>query len=123
MFFPLKAPTVPSAATYIRRIVLPNLFRLGYETMPEEGLPAAHVRWIAGYILAHKSEQIRAREIGRAYNALRGKPQEIAEIMGVLVDAGWVMETDPRADSLCWRVNPAVHGRFKAAAEAEKQRR
>jgi hypothetical protein len=119
----LSVRTVTTAATYIRRIVLPNLFRLGYETMPEEGLPAAHVRWIAGYILAHKSEQIRAREIGRAYNALRGKPQEIAEIMGVLVDAGWVMEADTRADSLCWRVNPAVHGRFKAAAEAEKQRR
>jgi Protein of unknown function (DUF3987) len=119
----LSVRTVTTAATYIRRIVLPNLFRLGYETMPEEGLSAAHVRWIAGYILAHKSEQIRAREIGRAYNALRGKPQEIAEIMGVLVDAGWVMETDTRADSLCWRVNPAVHGRFKAAAEAEKQRR
>jgi hypothetical protein len=43
--------------------------------------------------------------------------------MGVLFDAGWVMETDTRADCLCWRVNPAVHGRFKAAAEAEKQRR
>jgi Protein of unknown function (DUF3987) len=62
----LAVPTVTAASTYIRRVVLPNLFRLGYETMPEEGLPASHVRWIAGYILAHKFEQIRAREIGRA---------------------------------------------------------
>ena len=119
----LTGPTVTAAATYIRRVVLPNLFRLGYETMPEEGLPASHVRWIAGYILAHKSEQIRAREIGRAYRPLRGKPQEIAEIMAVLCDAGWAMATDSRHDSACWRINLAVHGRFQAAAEAEKQRR
>jgi hypothetical protein len=92
--------------------------------MPEEGLPASHVRWIAGYILAHGSEQIRAREIGRAYRPLRGKPQEIAEIMAVLCDAGWAMATtDTRHDSACWRINPAVHGHFKAAAEAEAKRR
>jgi hypothetical protein len=119
----LTVPTVTAAATYIRRIVLPNLFRLGYETMPEEGLPASHVRWIAGYILAHNLEQIRAREIGRAYRPLRGKPQEIADSMGVLVDAGWVMETNDRSNSQCWRVNPAVHGRFNVAAAAEKARR
>jgi hypothetical protein len=109
----LTGPTVTIAAAYIRRIVLPNLFRLGYETMPEEGAPAAHVRWIAGYILDRKSEQIRAREIGRAYRALRGKPQEIIDIMGVLCDAGWVIPVNTRVDSACWRVNPAVHGRFK----------
>jgi hypothetical protein len=119
----LSGPTVTAAAAYLRRIALPNLYRLGYETMPEEGLPASHVRWIAGYILAHGSEQIRAREIGRAHRPLRGKPQEISEIMGVLVDAGWVTETNTRSDSQCWRVNPAVHGQFKAAAEAEAQRR
>jgi Protein of unknown function (DUF3987) len=119
----LTGPTVAAAAAYIRRIVLPNLFRLGYETMPEEGLPASHARWIAGYILAHRSEQIRAREIGRAYRALRGKPQEIIDIMGVLSDAGWAIPANTRVDSACWRVNPAVHGRFKEAAEAEAKRR
>jgi hypothetical protein len=119
----VTVPTVTAAAAFLRRIALPNLFRLGYETMPEEGQPAAHVRWLAGYILAHGSEQIRAREIGRAYRQLRGKPQEIAEIMAVLCDAGWAMATDTRHDSLCWRINPAVHGRFKEAAAAEKQRR
>jgi hypothetical protein len=119
----LTVPTVTAAATYLRRIVLPNLFRLGYETMPEEGQPATHVRWIAGYMLAHKSEQIRAREIGRAYRPLRGKPQEISEIMAVLCDAGWAMATDTRYDSASWRVNPAVHERFEKAAQAEKQRR
>jgi hypothetical protein len=120
----LSVPSVTAAATYIRRIVLPNLFRLGYETMPEEGLPASHVRWITGHILAHGSEQIRAREIGRAYRPLRGKPQEISEIMDVLCDAGWTMEaTNAPSNSSCWRVNHAVHSRFKVAAEAEKQRR
>jgi hypothetical protein len=119
----VTVPTVTAAATFLRRIALPNLFRLGYETMPEEGQPAAHVRWIAGYILAHRSEQIRAREIGRAYRPLRGKPQETAEIMAVLCDAGWARVTATSHDCLCWQINPAVHGRFKEAAEAERQRR
>jgi Protein of unknown function (DUF3987) len=119
----VTVPTVTAAATFLRRIALPNLFRLGYETIPEEGQPAAHVRWLAGYILAHQSEQIRAREIGRVYRPLRGKPQETAEIMAVFCDAGWATVTDTRHDSLCWRINPAVHGRFKEAAEAERKRR
>ena len=83
--------SVTMAATFLRRIALPNLFRLGFETMPEEGAPAAHARWLAGHVLAHKSDTITAREIGRAYRPLRGKPIVIEQTMAVLCDAGWAV--------------------------------
>jgi hypothetical protein len=120
----VTGPTVSMAATFLRRVALPNLFRLGYETMPEEGAPEAHARWIAGYILAHGSMQIRAREIGRAYRPLRGKPKDIEQVMGGMCDAGWtVPNSESRHDSACWGINPAVHAQFAVAAEAEKKRR
>ena len=88
--------TVTMAATFLRRIALPNLFRLGFETLPEEGAPAAHARWIAGHILAHGAQDITAREIGRAYSALRGKPGENRRAMDILVDAGWAVPANPQ---------------------------
>jgi hypothetical protein len=115
--------TVTMAANFLKRVALPNLFRLGYETMPEEGAPAAHARWIPGYILAHKREIVTAREIGRAYRPLRGKPADLGEAMAMLTDAGWIMSTEGRHDSLRWAVNPAVHRSFEAAATAERDRR
>ena len=115
--------TVTMAATFLRRIALPNLFRLGFETMPEEGAAAGHARWIAQHILAHGLADIRARDIGRACKDLRGRPVEIAAAMEVLVDTGWVQAVETRRDSLHWAVNPAVHVDFADAAAAEKARR
>jgi Protein of unknown function (DUF3987) len=115
--------TVASAATFIRRILLPNLFRLGFETMPDAGALAARARWIAGHILAHKLESITASQIGRAHRDLRGKPQDAADAMAMLVDAGWAVRTEGRSTSLPWLINPAVHARFAATAAAEKERR
>jgi hypothetical protein len=40
----VTGPTVTMAANFLKRVVLPNLFRLGYETLPEEGAPAGHAR-------------------------------------------------------------------------------
>ena len=119
----VTGPTVTTAATFLRRIALPNLFRLGFETMPEEGAPAGHAHWLAGYILAHQSEIITAREIGRAYRPLRGKPREIDQAMAVLCDAAWACPAESRYDGARWSVNPAVHARFAAAAAIEKERR
>jgi hypothetical protein len=115
--------TVTMAATFLKRIVLPNLFRLGFETLPENGAPAGHARWIAGYILAHKVDTITARTIGRVYRPLRGKPAEISEAMAVLVDASWARSSEGRHDSAAWAINPAVHQIFETAAQAEKARR
>lgn len=119
----VTGPTVTTAATFLRRIALPNLFRLGSETMPEEGAPAGHARWLAGYILAHGTERITASEIGRAYRPLRGKPLDIAQAMAVLCDAGWATPAESRCDSARWAINPAVHVRFAASAALEKERR
>ena len=65
------------AATFLRRIALPNLFRLGFETLPEAGSPATHARWIAGHVLAHGLDNITASKIGRAYRELRGKLKDL----------------------------------------------
>jgi hypothetical protein len=119
----VSGPTVDAATMFLRRVVLPNLFRLGFETMPEEGAPAAHAHWLAGYILAHKSDAVTAREIGRAYRPLRGKPAEIGEAMAVLNDGGWSKLADGRHDGAKWAVNPAVHVRFADAAGVEQSRR
>jgi hypothetical protein len=116
--------TVVTAATFLRRIALPNLFRLGFDTLPDDGATAAHVRWVAGYVLAHQSVSITARDIGRAYRPLRGKPRDIGQVMDVLVHAAWVAAAgDGRHDSASWNVNPAVHSKFAEAAAAEQERR
>jgi hypothetical protein len=98
----VRPEAVSLAATFLRRIALPNLFRLGFETMPEEGAPAAHARWIAGHILAHRSEIVMARDIGRAYGPLRGKLADIALAMESLVVAAWVLPIESRSNSQRW---------------------
>ena len=119
----IGGPTVERAAAFLRRVALPNLFRLGFETLPEEGAPAAHARWLAGHILAHSLADITAREIGRAYRPLRGQPGQIAWAMDILADAGWVTPGETRHDGQRWDVNPAVHTKFAAAAAQERERR
>jgi hypothetical protein len=118
----VTGPNVTTAAAFLRRVALPNLFRLGFETMPEEGAPAEHARWLAGYILAHQSETITAREIGRAYRPLRGKPLETDHAMAVLCDASWATPTEGRHDGARWTINPAVHHQFASAAALERKR-
>ena len=119
----VTGPTVATAATFLRRIALPNLFRLGFETMPEEGAPIGHARWLAGHILAHQVERITASEIGRAYRPLRGKPLEINDAMAVLCHVGWCHPAEGRHDGARWTVNPAVYVSFAKAAVLEKERR
>jgi hypothetical protein len=116
-------PTVDAAAMFLRRVALPNLFRLGFETLPEEGAPTAHARWIAGHVLAHKLERVIARDIGRAYRPLRGKALETEQAMAVLCDAGWSRRIEGRHDSPRWSINPAIHARFEQTAAAERDRR
>ena len=119
----MTVPNVTRAATFLRRIALPNLFRLGFETLPEEGAQGGHARWIAGHILAHKAQDITAREIGRAYRPLRGDPAGTTWAMDILSDAGWAIPAESRRDSQRWEINPMVHERFAAAAAQEKNRR
>jgi Protein of unknown function (DUF3987) len=119
----VSGPTVMAAATFLRQIALPNLFRLGFESMPEEGAPVGHARWLAGHILAHQAETVTARDVGRVYRPLRGKPLETDHAMAVLCNAGWARPAEGRHDGARWIVNPAVHARFTGAADAEQARR
>lgn len=118
----IRSETATRAAALIRKVVLPNLLRLGFETLPD-GKEQANARWIAEHILANKLTHITARDVGRAFRPLRGKLLEIAASMDVLTHAGWTLQTEARADGLRWKINPAVHTRFAAAAAAEKARR
>lgn len=118
----VPAATAEKAAALIREVVLPNLFRLGFETLPD-GKEQANARWIAEHILTHRSEHLTARDIGRAFRKLRGKPQEIAGCMEILTHAGWATQTEARADGVRWKINPKVHVQFAAAAKAERARR
>lgn len=111
--------TSEKAAAFIRRILVPNLFRLGFESLPE-GNGLSHARWIAGHILTHNLDRITASQIGRANRKLRGKPLAIGEAMDVLDHAGWTTLAETRVDGLRWKVNPAVHERFAKAAEEER---
>ncbi|RWH76852.1 MAG: DUF3987 domain-containing protein [Mesorhizobium sp.] len=112
------------AANFMRQIVLPNLMRLGFETMPDGGTGQAHARWIAGYLLSRKAEAVTQRDIGRAYRDLRGMLNETIQAMAILEDAGWVRRSPSgRHDSITWVVSPAIHTRFAKAAAMERERR
>jgi hypothetical protein len=68
----IRSETAMKAATLIRKVVLPNLLRLGFETLPD-GKEQANARWIAEHILANKLPHITARDVGRAFRPLRGQ--------------------------------------------------
>ena len=116
--------TVTMAATFLRRIALPNLFRLGFETMPEEGAAAGHARWIAQHILAHSLTDITRPRYwplsARNYGARARRSPSPWRFW--LMPAGRAPPTT-RKDSLQWAINPAVHVDFAVAAAAEKARR
>lgn len=112
------------AANFMRHILLPNLMRLGFETMPDGGTGQVHARWIAGYLLSGKARAVTQHEIGRAYRDLRGVPKETEQAMAILEDAGWVRRSaSGRHDSIKWEVNPVIHTRFAKAAAMERERR
>jgi hypothetical protein len=115
----LATTTVEMAANFIRRVVAPSIFAL-YRELGLEGDP--HVRWIAGHILAHKFEQISARDVGRGYRELRGDLPGIVRAMELLEHAGWVVgDGHPKRPS--WVVNPRVHQAFAERAGTEREHR
>lgn len=114
-------------ATRVARLlidyVLPHTAHLYGELLGQDHL--THARWLAGYILARGSTKITAREIGRAYHALRDDRRALQDAMQTLTVAGWATPRDGETGRppTKWRVNPAVHELFGARAEAERQRR
>ena len=92
------------------------------------GLSSHHDRLanIASYILAHKLERVTTRDIQRGDRSMRKLERRDTDAIFEQLEAlGWVTKTPgPRHSAPpFWVVNPAVHQRFTARAEAERNRR
>lgn len=118
--------TAERAKDYMLEVILPHLIRADAVMFltPQSG----HARWIAGHILAHGLDIVTARDVVRAYRALRSPEQarELTATMGSLVTVGWldpIQPDNPLAPVSAWRVNPAVHERFVGHARRESEAR
>jgi hypothetical protein len=126
---PKDQPTVArtaavTATRYLRDILLPNLLRAEAIMFATE--QTGHARWIAGFILSKGADRITARDIMRAYGALRApeRRQELMAVMESLETMAWVRPemADGRAP-IAWRVNPKVHAGFADRATRERAER
>ena len=117
----LKATTVEKACRFIMRVVVPSTFRFHTE-IGSAGSSETHARWVAGYILSRELQSITARDIGRAYREIRGKPAEIVATMELLVHAGWVLPDPAAAAYRLAGQSEGTHG-VRCPGGAEKARR
>ncbi len=88
----------PSIATsYPRDVLLPHLLRGEAVMFATE--QTGHARWIAGFILSRGGERIAARDVMRAYGALRApeRRRELTEVVGALEPLGWARADEERA--------------------------
>ena len=122
----VPANTARRAASFMLDVALPHLLRA--DAMMFSTAQTGHARWIAGYILAHGLKQVTARDVVRAYGALRSPEAraELGAVMASLVTIGW-LEPEPPDNPMkpvhLWEVNPAVHVLFAAKADRERVRR
>jgi Protein of unknown function (DUF3987) len=120
----VSGQTAERVARFALDYLLPNAARF-YADFFGLNDTAVHARWVAGLILAHSLESIRARDIYRAYSELRSDLDELTRTLAVLVVAGWL---DPVEDvrgrpTKVWMVNPLAHTVFAARAAEERERR
>ena len=114
-----------TATKYLRDVLLPHLLRADAIMFATE--QTGHARWIAGFILSKGGGRITARDIIRAYGALRPpeRRRELLEVMASLETMGWVrVEVPPDGrPSVGWEVNPKVHSVFFERASRERAER
>jgi hypothetical protein len=118
--------TAHRVADFMRDILAPHLLRA--ESVMFSTAQTGHARWIAGYILAHRLERITARDVVRAYGALRAPEarDELNAVMAGLTTVAWLEPqppTNPTNPVSTWLANPAVHTMFAARAERERAQR
>ena len=112
------------ARRYVQEVLFPHA-RYVYETVMHKRGGEKHAQWIGGHLLAHGHTEITARNISRAYAALRGAERRRA-LLSVMLDLealDWVKAVPSNATTTRWRVNPAVHERFAARALVERDQR
>lgn len=81
---------------------------------------------IASYILAHKKDEVRNRDVQQSVKVMRGLSEnETRPLFEQLAALGWLERVPgPRPSSPpVWIVNPEVHRLFGARANAERARR
>ena len=112
------------ATAYLRDILLPHLLRADAIMFDTE--QTGHARWIAGHLLAKGAERISARDIMKAYGALRAPEhrRELLAVMDSLETMGWVRAVTPDdgRQPTNWEVNPGIHN-FTARAAHEREHR
>ncbi|MCZ4366635.1 DUF3987 domain-containing protein [Sulfitobacter dubius] len=132
---PEKMHITEETARHVYRLLteyfLPEASRIYNEVMTGDE-NAAHAKWIAGHILAHKKERISCHEIGRAFSPIKDDYLAIGKAAQVLELMGWITP-DKRADGrpyqrsefslMKWRINPRVHGVFADRARIEAEQR
>lgn len=122
----VPAGTAERVAGYMRDVLLPHLLRA--EALMFASTLTGHARWIAGFILTKACKRLALRDVVQAYHPLRAPEQrrELLEVMESLVAMGWLRaepHANPARGPSAWLVNPAVHTRFAARAEAERAER
>ena len=121
----ISVDTARRVAKFLHEYLLPHAIAFYTDVL---GLSDEHDRLtaVAGYILAHKLEQVTNRDIARGDRTMRNLTKrdtdnlfEQMEALCWLDRAASARPTDPPY----WLVNPEVHKRFAARGEAEAKRR
>ena len=117
--------TAQRVATFIHKYLLPHAVAFYMGIL---GLSDAHERLtaVADYILAHKLPRITNRDVQQGDRTMRKLTKRDMNSVFEQLDAlGWVSRVSaPRpSDPPHWIVNPEVHKRFAARAEASAKRR
>ena len=113
-------------ALFMAEIVLPHLLRA--DAMMFASTQTNHAERIAGWILLHKLQQVKVRDLVRNYYPFRA-PENSSEMMAVLARltiVNWLepeVPSNPMKPITTWSVNPAVHVKFEGYGEREQERR
>lgn len=78
-----------------------------------------NAKWVAGYILAHRCEQVTERDLYQARKEWRQDRPSLRRAIAILENVAWLVG----AGETTWTVNIAVHQRFAERAEQERHRR
>lgn len=123
---PVSIETATAVDLFLRRFLMGHTYAF-YTDLLGGGVGTDHAKWIAGYLLAGKVEQIDNRTITHAYKAWRTTPDWVRNMTWrSLEDSGWinpVFAAGNRFKITHWLVNPLVHSAFSDIAESENQRR
>jgi Protein of unknown function (DUF3987) len=121
----ISLETARRARRYLSEFIYPHA-QVFYRRILGSSPSEEHARWIAGYILSGELSSVSARDISRHYSQLKDpkKRQELVHAMSSLETNDWVRPANwTNRGATTWTVNPAVHLRYSARAELERNHR